>query len=376
MPYVALARFQPDGDLDPSFSGDGTTISFGPNDSLSEVALRPDQRVVMTVVGCSHPDDYPGSCAGYVARLNPDGSRDDSFDDDGVVYPSINAGESFESLALTEDGDIMLAGSTYTEFDPADFAVARLEATGSLKTSFGGRGYRHTDFLSYEDYADDVAVQRNGKIVAVGRSYALGWRSSGFDHRRGFTRPRIALARYEVTRGPRDADGDRVRDRAHRCPSRFGRDGGCRSYRRSLTLKRGKDLFRGVLSSPEATCVYDETVRVLRARSGRDMKVGTTETDGRGQWLVNARRRPGRYYAKAFPSDATVDDLAGQQQARALPQGTVGSRGSGSVGPGPVTSISTSPPASSRSDLSFSASSRSRPSLTAFGARRRAPWPP
>src|SRR4029079_15216061 len=49
-----------------------------------------------------------------------------------------------------------------------DFALARYNADGSLDNSFSGDGKQTTDFLN-RDGANAVALQPNGKIVAVGR---------------------------------------------------------------------------------------------------------------------------------------------------------------------------------------------------------------
>ena len=51
---------------------------------------------------------------------------------------------------------------------PDDFALARYNPNGSLDTSFSGDGKQTTDFGD-GDVANGVAIQGDGKIVAVGR---------------------------------------------------------------------------------------------------------------------------------------------------------------------------------------------------------------
>jgi uncharacterized delta-60 repeat protein len=62
----ALARYNPDGSLDASFSGDGKVVTdFGGSQSARDLALQPDGKLV--VAG-----------DGVIARYNPDGTLDSS----------------------------------------------------------------------------------------------------------------------------------------------------------------------------------------------------------------------------------------------------------------------------------------------------------
>ena len=49
-----------------------------------------------------------------------------------------------------------------------DFALARYNSDGSLDTSFGGTGKVTTDFTASYDFADSIAIEADGKIVAAG----------------------------------------------------------------------------------------------------------------------------------------------------------------------------------------------------------------
>ena len=75
-------------------------------------------------------------------------------------------------MALQSDGKIVVIGYTRVggnNNDANDFAVARYNANGSLDASFGDGGKVTTDLTSL-DYAQAVAVQSDGKIVAAGYS--------------------------------------------------------------------------------------------------------------------------------------------------------------------------------------------------------------
>jgi uncharacterized delta-60 repeat protein len=99
------------------------------------------------------------------------------------VTTAIGAGEDFaEGVAVQSNGKIVAAGASSD-----DFAVARYLEDGSLDAAFGGDGTVTTPVSAGFDEARSVAVQPNGKIVAAGRAVV------------GAT-PDFALVRY-------DADG-------------------------------------------------------------------------------------------------------------------------------------------------------------------------
>ncbi|WP_248783003.1 delta-60 repeat domain-containing protein, partial [Streptomyces exfoliatus] len=71
-----------------------------------------------------------------------------------------------ERVAVQADGKIVAVGRAGGAF--RDFALARYNTDGSLDTTFNGDGRVTTDFGG-DDVAERVAVQADGKIVAVGR---------------------------------------------------------------------------------------------------------------------------------------------------------------------------------------------------------------
>jgi uncharacterized delta-60 repeat protein len=107
------------------------------------------------------------------------GALDLTFDIDGLVTTDFGTyWEDCDSVAIQPDGKIVVAGSAYQEVTDADFALARYNADGSLDTSFDGDGLVTTDFAFSPDHAFGVAIQADGKIVVVGDS----------DHRFGLAR--------------------------------------------------------------------------------------------------------------------------------------------------------------------------------------------
>jgi uncharacterized delta-60 repeat protein len=158
-------------------SAPAKTTDFGGFDGASGLAIQGDDKIVAAGRG--------GFFTVFaLARYNTDGSLDTTFDGDGMVTTQF-FGENIESaagVAIQTNGKIVVAGSVFSTFDPS-FALARYNTDGSLDTSFGTGGKVTTDFGDpsdvgvlcppgrkdcSEDFAKDVAIQSDGKIVAVG----------------------------------------------------------------------------------------------------------------------------------------------------------------------------------------------------------------
>ena len=165
----ATARYNTDGTLDNSFSGDGkVTTAFGTgNDYGSSVAIQPDGRIV--VAGYA----YNGTNNDLaLARYNTDGTLDNSFSGDGKVITAFGTGDDAGySVAIQPDGKIVVAGDAYMGSN-SDFALARYHTDGSLDNSFGVGGKVTTAFGTANDFGRSVAIQPDGKIVVAGSAYS------------------------------------------------------------------------------------------------------------------------------------------------------------------------------------------------------------
>jgi uncharacterized delta-60 repeat protein len=154
----ALARYNPDGSPDASFSGDGKQMTDfqGENDAANGVVLQADGKIV--AVG-------KGSGSFGLARYNPNGTLDPSFSGDGKQMTSFG-GFGAAGAALQADGKILTVGRAQTNGN-YDFGLARYNPNGSLDASFSGDGKQTTDFGPF-GFATAVALQADGKVVAVG----------------------------------------------------------------------------------------------------------------------------------------------------------------------------------------------------------------
>ncbi len=160
----AVARLNADGTLDPTFGSGGTaTFTFGGTGEVATAVLvTPDGKIVLAGSTTS-PDTQSDFAA---ARLNADGTLDTTFGTDGTATVDFGGNDFVRGAALTPDGRIVLAGDTDAG-NGHDFAAARLNADGSLDPTFGTGGKTNVDFGG-DDGADAVAVQADGKVVLAG----------------------------------------------------------------------------------------------------------------------------------------------------------------------------------------------------------------
>lgn len=159
----ALARYNTDGSLDPTFGSAGrVSTAIGNVAMIFDMVIQPDGRIVVTGLVANH--------AFGLARYNTDGSLDTSFGLGGQVITEFLGGPDLaQGVALQSDGKIVVAGSV---FDPHGvsgelFGVARYNGDGSLDPTFGSGGKVTTAIDAFAE-ANDVVVQPNGKIVAAG----------------------------------------------------------------------------------------------------------------------------------------------------------------------------------------------------------------
>lgn len=171
-----IGNTQPGG-LDPSFGTNGivkTNTTPDYTDFNSGSAIQSDGKLV---VAGSVFDDSTMDFAGMLTRYNTDGSLDNSFNNDGKVqafYYETNIGHN--SVAIQEDGKIVFAGNVLGDGESSklfNFALARYNIDGSPDSTFGPDGKVTTDMGFFPESMDDInsiAIQKDGKIVAAGRS--------------------------------------------------------------------------------------------------------------------------------------------------------------------------------------------------------------
>ena len=160
-----VSRYNSNGLLDNTFDSDGlvtTAFDSSVGGFANDLSIQPDNKIVASGQSFGASGVIPA-----LARYNPNGSLDTSFDGDGrVTMPNSVQFES-TALALQPDGKMLIAGRDFIFFT-SGFAVARFNSDGSLDSTFGNAGIVTTPVGPGQSAAKAVAVQTDGRIVAGG----------------------------------------------------------------------------------------------------------------------------------------------------------------------------------------------------------------
>src|SRR5262245_38592255 len=117
------------------------------------------------------------------------GGLDPSFSQDGLVQTHFGAAEdgaAAQSVLIQPNGRIVVGGY-HRGPDGNDFALARYSTAGAVDWNFSFDGKATTDFAGGMDYITALALQSDGKIIAVGAAQSASGSTSDFD---------FAMARY------------------------------------------------------------------------------------------------------------------------------------------------------------------------------------
>ena len=133
---------------DLGFEGDGA------DNSVYTTSIQSDGKIIIG----GWLTTYNGIARNYIARLNTDGTLDTSFNSgtgaSGAVY----------TTSIQSDGKIIIGGAFTSYNGIARSNIARLNADGTLDTSFNpGMGYNSSDVVR------TTSIQSDGKIIIGGQ---------------------------------------------------------------------------------------------------------------------------------------------------------------------------------------------------------------
>ncbi|MCW5623235.1 MAG: cadherin domain-containing protein, partial [Burkholderiales bacterium] len=215
--FVAV-RYLADGALDTSFGTGGVvTIDIaGGSDQAYGAALQADGKIVLAgYARVGGTDDIA------LVRLNADGSLDTSFSGDGKLTYAIGLGhDNAYDVAVQTDGKIVVAATVVS--GNRDVALLRFNADGTLDGSFGAGGVVTTAVGPGDDQARSLVIQDDGKLLVT------GYASNG-------TNDDFMLVRY-LTNGSLDTS--------------FSGDG-----RLTTAIGAGPDRIRGVMVQEDGRIV-------------------------------------------------------------------------------------------------------------------------
>lgn len=156
----SIARVNEDGSLDTSFDP-----GYGAEGTVHALALQPDGKILVGGLFFN----YDSTGLDFIVRINADGSLDNSFN------PGTGTGSSVFSIAVQADGKILIGG-TFTSYNGTPRSrIARLNADGTLDTSFDPGTGTNEGVIK-------IRIQPDGKIIIVG----------SFIEYNGITRNRVA----------------------------------------------------------------------------------------------------------------------------------------------------------------------------------------
>jgi uncharacterized delta-60 repeat protein len=154
----------------------GTTLTdFGGGiDRANALGLDPDGKIV-----AAGESTIEGVTDFAIARYLPDGSLDPSFGANGTVLTKFGrSANGANAIAIRPGGRIVIVVVGYSGVEDGgfDFALARYRTDGQLDPTFGVGGEVITDFVDTRgvDVAKAVAIQANGKLVVSGYSGTYG----------------------------------------------------------------------------------------------------------------------------------------------------------------------------------------------------------
>ncbi|MBW2461443.1 MAG: hypothetical protein JRH11_07340 [Deltaproteobacteria bacterium] len=166
----AVVRFSATGQLDPSFGIGGIArLDTGAPEEAHSIEVLADGRIV----GAGERDETEAQ----VFRMLRDGSLDTSFG--GVGWVNVpGPGASFTTangLALAASGRYLIGGQG--DLGDYDFWAARLDANGTVDTSFGSGGFVASDFSGGDEFGTSIALP-DGRFLFVGSAHRG---ATGFD---------------------------------------------------------------------------------------------------------------------------------------------------------------------------------------------------
>lgn len=168
---LALARYNADGSLDAGFGSGGKLLTTNPlmlGRGGSPMTLQPDGKIVLAGHVTPGSSLLDGDFA--LTRYNADGTLDTGFGSGGILTTRFAGASAADAVALQPDGKIVAIG--YSPLNPGNseinFAVARYNPDGTLDSGFGSGGKLTTDIDGANDYAHNISIQPDGKIVVVG----------------------------------------------------------------------------------------------------------------------------------------------------------------------------------------------------------------
>ena len=154
------------GDLDTTFSGDGLKATNFGGFEDANGIAIQPDRKIVVVGGITPGNNFT------LARYKANGSLDPTFSGDGRLITDFGGDDKAYDVAVQQDGKIIAVGDTCSPVkDLCDLGMARYNPNGTLDTTFSKDGIVRTDIGEFDNGARGIALQPDGKIVVIGFSW-------------------------------------------------------------------------------------------------------------------------------------------------------------------------------------------------------------
>ncbi len=146
-----ICRLNVDGSLDANF-----IVGTGVNNYINTVSIQSDGKIIIAGLF----QDYNEFPRRNIARLNPDGSLDNSFISASDFYGVIN------TSVIQSDGKIIVGGDFTTYSGTLFNSIARLNNNGTIDITFNaGTGIQSSNFSGI----NKIVIQPDNKILLAGK---------------------------------------------------------------------------------------------------------------------------------------------------------------------------------------------------------------
>ena len=127
---------------------------------LEGIAQQTDNKIVVSGF-CRNPVTVPADIDFFIARFNINGTFDNSFGGTGLRFVDINNGFNFAGSQLTDANN----KTTVSGWGSGDFQSARLNADGSFDNTFNGTGKISLTINTNNSVCYASAFQQDGKLL-------------------------------------------------------------------------------------------------------------------------------------------------------------------------------------------------------------------
>lgn len=147
-----IVRLLPNGSLDATF-----TPSSGPNDLVMDLIVKPNDEILI----CGKFGSYAGTLRPRIALLNSNGVLDNSF-----VPVAAYAHTDTRSMAIQNDGKIVVGGNFYSFTDNVNRRLGRLNPDGSADLTFIANPVVY-------NFPESLGILQNGRIIVGSGSLSI-----------------------------------------------------------------------------------------------------------------------------------------------------------------------------------------------------------